>query len=198
MELENLEKEYKKYKWFYTSSGKLVIGGKSAEQNDSLLTSIKKSNKEFIVMHTAEPGSPFTIILSDIKKVSKSDLAECAIFTGCFSRAWKAGRKKTSVSVFKASQIHKEKGMNVGTWGVLGKTDKMSVVLELVLTKQKGLLRAVPEKSVKSKKEILLKIVPGSIDKKDMLPKLQVDLSESYGQDEVLSALPAGGLRIIK
>ena len=78
--------KYKKYRWFFTSAGKLVIGGKSAEQNDELLLGIKNFEEELIVMHTAEPGSPFSVIMSEIKKISKKDLEECAIFTGCFSR----------------------------------------------------------------------------------------------------------------
>ena len=78
----DLEKEFRKYKWFFTSSGKLVVGGKNAEQNDSLLRNVEKSEKEYYVMHTSHPGSPFCIIVADIKKVTKSDLRECAIFTG--------------------------------------------------------------------------------------------------------------------
>jgi len=196
--IEELEKNYRKYKWFYTASGKLVVGGKSADQNDTLLSIVKRSKNEHIIMHTAEPGSPFTVILADVKKVTRSDLEECAVFTGCFSRTWKAGKKKTIISIFQSSQIYKNRSMSTGTWGVSEKADKISVSLELVLTKQKGSLRAVPEKSVKNKKDILLKIVPGNIDKSEMLPKLQVELSDSYNQDELLSALPAGGLRIVK
>ena len=73
-------KDYEKYKWFYTSSGKLVIGGKSAEQNESLVKDIMRIKKNYIVMHTKEPGSPFAIILDDIKNVSENDLDETAIF----------------------------------------------------------------------------------------------------------------------
>ena len=66
--------EYKKYRWFYTSSGNLVVGGKNAEQNDGLLTAMKKMSKDYWVMHTSSPGSPFSIIICDPKKVSKADI----------------------------------------------------------------------------------------------------------------------------
>ena len=31
------EIDYKKFRWFFTSSGLLVVGGKSAEQNEAVV-----------------------------------------------------------------------------------------------------------------------------------------------------------------
>lgn len=190
--------DYKKYKWFFTLSGKLVVGGKSAIQNDELLKRIKETNKNFIVMHTSSPGSPFSIILADTKKVTNQDKEEAAIFTACFSQSWKSESKKASVDVFSSSQLYKSKGMKTGTWGVAGSVHEISVPLRLVLTKQDSELRAVPEKSVKNYKDVILKIHPGKIDKKDILPKIALELGDNISQSELLSALPAGGLAISK
>ena len=49
--IDNVIDNYQKYKWFFTSSGKLVVGGKSSEQNDELLRKLNASNKDFIVMN---------------------------------------------------------------------------------------------------------------------------------------------------
>ncbi len=190
--------DYKRFKWFYTLSGKLVVGGKSANQNDELLRRIKKSKSDFIVMHTSSPGSPFTIILSDIEKLSESDMEECAIFTGSFSRAWKQGKKKALVDIFHTSQLYKSDSMSVGTWGVKGKISHKNVELILALTKQKGVLRAIPLSSIKNKSSIIIKIIPGKIDKSHFLPKLQIEKEEHLNQDELLSALPAGGVQILR
>lgn len=189
--------DYKKYKWFFTSSGKLVIGGKSAEQNDSLISEMKKAKKEYIVMHTHSPGSPFSVIVSPIKSIKPSDIEECAIFTGCFSRAWRSGKKSSDIDIFRLSQLSKEKSMKSGTWGVVGKVTQRKVDLKLVLTRQNGVLRAVPEKSAR-KKDILLKLSPGTLDKKDLIPKLQLEFGDSFSQEEILSALPAGGFSFSK
>ncbi|MBU0760687.1 MAG: NFACT RNA binding domain-containing protein [Nanoarchaeota archaeon] len=190
--------DYPKHRWFFTSSKKLVVGGKSSDQNDELLKKLKRGKKDYVAMHTSSPGSPFAVIISDKKDISKQDIEETAIFTGCFSRAWKQGKKKTSVDIFSTSQIYKTKKMKVGTWGVKGKIKRQSVPLELVLTKQENKLRAVPEFVVKNKKDILLKIRPGKIDKQEMLPKFQILLNESFSQEELLSALPSGGVTIVK
>lgn len=190
--------DYKKYKWFYTSSGKLVVGGKSSTQNDELLLSLKRTKKDYLVMHTSSPGSPFSIILAEIAEVTEKDIQETAIFTGCFSRKWKELSKQAQVDIFSLSSLHKTKSMKSGTWGVKGKVDKKIVNLELVLTIQEDKLRAVPELSVKNKKNILLKIRPGKMDKTEMLPKFQVVLKDHFSQEDLLSALPAGGVKIVK
>ncbi len=190
-------KDYQRYRWFFTSTNKLVVGGKNALQNEELIRRLKTTKKDFLGMHTADPGSPFAFILVEKKLIKNTDIEECSIFTASFSRAWKEKKKKVEVHIFNLSQLYKTKGMKMGTWGVKLPIKKTSVNLELVLTKQKSKLRAVPESVVKKKKEILLKITPGKIDKQLMLPKIQISLDEEFSQEELLSALPSGGIKII-
>jgi predicted ribosome quality control (RQC) complex YloA/Tae2 family protein len=189
--------DYEKFRWFFTSTGKLVIGGKSSEQNDDLLKKLKKEGNEYVVMHTSSPGSPFAVIMSDPKHNTKTDLEETAIFTGSFSRAWREGKVRTTIDIFTLSQLHKSPQMKVGTWGVKGKKEKTMVSLELVLTKQKKKLRSVPEKTAK-KKDIILKLRPGKVDKYHMLAKFQMEIKEHLNQEELLSALPPGGISIVR
>ncbi|PIN93690.1 hypothetical protein COU54_02145 [Candidatus Pacearchaeota archaeon CG10_big_fil_rev_8_21_14_0_10_31_24] len=192
--MDSLETNYKKYKWFYTSSDKLVIGGKNAIQNDELLKIVSKSNKEYTLMHTSEPGSPFTLIFSN-SKPSKEDIEETAIFTACFSQAWKTGKKLAQIDVFSSKTIFKSKSMKTGTWGVKLPVKKIKVPLKLVLTSQKGIIRAVPEKSTSKP---LLILTPGKIKKEDLLSKIEIDLDKNISQEELLSALPSGGIKTTK
>jgi len=198
---------YQSYRWFITKSKKLVIGGKSAAQNDQLLTQLKTQTlppksqitpppqEDYIVMHTHLPSSPFSIILAPINKVNKSDLEETAIFTACFSQQWKFKKKKTQVDIFKLSSLTKPLRLKTGTWQVKEKLSSKTVELKLVLTKQNNILRAVPEQTTKT---FLLKIKPGDIDKTDILSKIQVLLPQSKNQEEILQALPSGGISITK
>ncbi len=190
-------KDYKKYRWFYTSSKKLVIGGKSAEQNDALLQKLKKEKQDFFVLHTSSPGSPFSVILDEKSKVSERDLEETAVFTGCFSRAWREGNKKIDIDIFSLSDVFKSSSMSTGTWGLKTKPKKKTIKPELVLTFQKDILRAVPEISA-TKSKILVKILPGKTEKIHLLAKLHTILPKSLTQEEILSALPSGGIKIKK
>jgi len=169
-----------KYRWFYTSKGKLVIAGKNSAQNEEIMKKIKKTD---VILHTATPGSPFCII----KNPTPKELEETAIFCACFSQQWKKRKKKAEVHIFKGSQVFKEKRMKKGTFGVLSKVSKKKVLLQLWLKKQKGKLRAVPFPTK-------VKIIPGKITKqkaaKNIAEKFKVKI------EEALQAIPAGGFKI--
>lgn len=185
--------DYKKYKWFYTKTGKLVYGGKSAKQNEEVVRNLFKKKENFVVIHTKIPGSPFAVIDASIKKVTSNDLEEAAIWTACFSRAWRNGLHKTPVDIFTKHQLAKKKKMKIGTFGVKGTIDRKIVKLKLALILQKGLLRAVPESTLKKNTKILGKIVPGSIPKEKFAAQLADKLGK--GLTEVLNALPTGGFK---
>lgn len=185
---------YHKYRWFYTSNQTLVVGGKSAEQNDALLHAVLSLKKRYYVLHTSHPGSPFSVILKTPERVEAREIEEAAIFTGCFSRAWKERKKKTLVSLFMTSDLLKKDGLAVGTWNVKKSLRELNVLLELVLTFQKKHIRAVPPQSTTKP---LLKIIPGSADKTIMAAQIAVELNEKIGIDSLLGALPAGGIRSI-
>ncbi|PIN94339.1 hypothetical protein COU53_03975 [Candidatus Pacearchaeota archaeon CG10_big_fil_rev_8_21_14_0_10_30_48] len=191
---------YKKYRWFVTSSDKLVVGGKSAEQNEELVKMCMKGEhldlesrasleewtnkkKKYIVMHTNAPGSPFSIILDE--NPNQKDLDETAIFTASFSRAWRELKKEVNIDVFLLEQMYKEKGMKVGTFGVLGKRDVKKVPLKLYFKKQSNILRAVPFEIKNSPI-----IIPGKIPKE----KFAMQISEKFkvSLKEAINSLPTG------
>ncbi|MGB9707838.1 MAG: NFACT RNA binding domain-containing protein [Candidatus Pacearchaeota archaeon] len=101
----------------YASSGKLMLAGKNAEQNEELVKQIMKdmNAKEEIVLHTKAAGSPFVNIKG---KANKKDIKEAAIFCAKFSRDWKKNKGNVEVHYFLGKDIYKEKGMKTGTFGV--------------------------------------------------------------------------------
>jgi len=103
-----------KFREFITSSGTLVLGGKSAENNEELIGQVDSNE---VVLHTKNPGSPFVNI-----KVNASieDIKEAAVFCAKYSQDWKKSNKKHDVVVhiFKGKDINKEKSMKLGTFGV--------------------------------------------------------------------------------
>lgn len=181
-----------KYRWFYTSGRSLVVGGKNAEQNDALLRDVLALKKELYVFHTSAPGSPFAVILKQKENVTSQECDEAAIFTGCFSRAWKEHKKHAIIDQFTTTQLTKERGMKTGMWRVRGKITHLRVELQLVLAVQHKTLRAVPPPSTSRP---LLKIVPGTVDKSAIAAQIGVELGDAFTHDEIVSALPAGGVR---
>ncbi len=184
--------DYKKYKWFYTKSGKLVVGGKSAEGNDMLLRELQATKKDHIIMHTKTPGSPFCSVVSDIADVSEKDIQECAVFTGCFSRAWKEGHETAVIDTFRLSQLSKNKLMKTGTWQVNGKIIQKNAALELAIVIQEKIVRAVPIVS-SDKDKIIAYVKPGKVDKVETVAKTKIAGLKKLNKEQLIAALPAGG-----
>jgi predicted ribosome quality control (RQC) complex YloA/Tae2 family protein len=102
-----------KFREFETSSGKKVLAGKSAQNNEDL---IKQIDNEEIVLHTAKPGSPFVNIKD--KKPTKQDIKEAAIFCSLKSQDWRDNKKDVVVHYFHGRDVYKEKKMKLGMFGV--------------------------------------------------------------------------------
>lgn len=104
--------ESKNFRKFQTSSGRLVLAGKTAEQNEAV---IAQADKEEAVLHTKEAGSPFCNIKGEAEK---EDVREASVFCARYSRDWKQNKKNVEVHIFKAEDVYKSKGMKTGTFGV--------------------------------------------------------------------------------
>ena len=59
-------KDYMKFRWFYTSAGRLILMGKNAQSNENLILNYTKPHTTII--HTSEKGSPFAVITDIIKE----------------------------------------------------------------------------------------------------------------------------------
>jgi len=105
-----------KFREYKTSSGKKVLAGKTAKNNEELIGQI---GDEEIVLHTKKPGSPF-VNIKHTGRLSKKDIKEAALFCAAYSQAWKKAKIKKDVIVhyFKGKNVYKKKGMKLGTFGV--------------------------------------------------------------------------------
>lgn len=103
-----------KFREFVTSSGKKVLAGKNAEQNEELVKQF--IGKENQIFHTSKPGSPFCII--EQIKHSKKDEKETAIFCASKSQDWRDNQRDVEVNFFRGEDVYKEKKMKAGMFGV--------------------------------------------------------------------------------
>ena len=95
-----------------TSSGNLVLAGKSAETNEELIKQVDDSE---IVLHTKSPGSPFVNIKG---KSNAQDKKEAAVFCARYSQDWRDNKSDVVVHYFKGKDLYKRKTMKLGTFGV--------------------------------------------------------------------------------
>ena len=103
-----------KYREFITSSGKRILAGKSAEQNEELVEQFE--GKGNVILHTKKAGSPFCVI--ENLKPNKKDIKETAIFCARKSHDWRDNKSDVTIHLFNGKDIYKRKGMKTGTFGV--------------------------------------------------------------------------------
>ncbi len=111
-----------KFNEFKTTSGKLVLAGKNAENNEKLVEQVEDSE---IIFHTAKPGSPFVNIKAN--KTNKLDRKEAAIFCALKSQDWRDDKSNVEVHSFLGKDIYKTRGMKVGCFGIKKIQEKMLI-----------------------------------------------------------------------
>lgn len=96
---------YEKFRWFHSSEGFLVIGGRDATTNEII---IRKYTDEYdIVFHADIPGSPFVVVKTFGKQPGEDTIFEAAQFTASYSKAWKEHIGAVDVYWVKPAQISK-------------------------------------------------------------------------------------------
>jgi len=120
------------FRGYITESGLKVLGGKSSETNDDL---VSQANPNDILLHTDAPGSPFVNVGEN---PSKNDLNDAAIFCAKYSQDWRNSKNDVVVNRFKRKDMNKEVKMKSGTWRVK-KQEKIKVKKSDILKYEKEL-----------------------------------------------------------
>ncbi len=107
-------KWYERYRWFYTSDGFLVIGGRDADQNEELVK--KYMDKKDVFFHAQAFGAPITIVKTEGKEITGEAISEVAQFAVSYSSVWKAGQASGDCFWVRPGQVSKtpESGEYVG------------------------------------------------------------------------------------
>ncbi|MFH1520173.1 MAG: NFACT RNA binding domain-containing protein [Candidatus Micrarchaeota archaeon] len=95
---------FEKFHHSLTSDGKLIIGGRSAQQNDMLYAKYIEENDLFF--HADIQGGS-AVILKDGINASEDEMKEAAQFAACFSNAWKNANAAVDVYCVRKNQLAK-------------------------------------------------------------------------------------------
>ncbi len=187
---------YEKFRWFFSSEGFLVIGGRDAATNEIVIK--KHTEPKDIVFHTDMAGSPFFVVKSQGKKVGRSTLEEAADATASYSRAWKLGLAATQVFYVSPEQVTKKamsgEYLGRGAFMVYGKTTYMPNKMRLAIGMADNRVMAGPVESVRKHCSKYVKIIQGNEKPSDAAKKIQATIGG--GLDEIIRLLPSGGVKI--
>ena len=134
-----------KFRVFELSSGKIISGGKDADNNDEL---VWQASPKDTLLHTFAPGSPFVNVGEN---PTKQEINEAAVFCAKFSRDWRDNKKDVTVNKFQRSDMSKEKKAKAGSWSVK-KQETIKVKKSEILKLEKQ-LNGIEKKAYEKKNE---------------------------------------------
>ncbi|NPA38761.1 MAG: fibronectin-binding domain-containing protein [Candidatus Nanohaloarchaeota archaeon] len=180
---------YEKFRWFKTTNGFLCVAAKDATTNEILIK--KHMEKDDLVFHTLEPGSPFALLKNARDKAQEQDILECAQFLICYSKLWKAEVAMGEVFYVYPEQVSKEapsgEYMGKGMFMIRGKRNILKMPLELAVAYHEGKIEVAPfVKHATNKARVA--IVPGSTRGKELIKQIKEKLKNKV-KKEVLEDL---------
>jgi predicted ribosome quality control (RQC) complex YloA/Tae2 family protein len=212
---------YERFRWFHTSDGYLVIGGRNADQNEEIVK--KYLNKHDRFFHTQAHGGPVTILKATgpsepAKEVDfpDSSLREAAQFAVSYSSIWKEGRYADDAYMVTPDQVSKtpESGEYVEKGGFVIRGDRTyfrDVEAEVAVGVQcEPVTRVVggPPSAVEKVAETMIRVEPGKFAQNDMATMLYRRLKERFvdqsfvrkvaSADRLQEFLPPGGSEIVE
>ncbi|WP_318786451.1 ribosome rescue protein RqcH [Methanimicrococcus hacksteinii] len=169
---------YDRFKWFISSDGFLVVGGRDSDSNEEIFK--KYMEKRDYVFHTQYPGAPLTVVKSEGKEVPENTLYEAATFAVSHSTLWKSGGASGDCYMIKGDQVSKtpETGEYVpkGSFIIRGERRYFEdVPLELAVGLEfKPETRAIggPISAVTKNGSYVCEIVPGKFNQNDLSKKI--------------------------
>lgn len=202
-------KWYERFRWFISSDGLLVIGGRDAETNEEIYA--KYLEKRDLVFHTDAPGAPLTIIKTEGEEVPESTLLEAAQFAVSYSSIWKAGLAAGDCYMVKAEQVTKtpEHGefLKKGAFVIRGERRYFKdTPVGITIGIDDGVLIGGPISAIKPKVGQNIEIEPGEYNADDLAKRAYRFFSEKIDDraylksiasvDRIVQFLPPGGSRI--
>jgi len=190
---------YQKFRWFYSSEGFLIIGGRDATTNEIVIKKHTDSNDR--VFHTDMIGSPFFVVKTDGKQPSDQTIKEAANATVTFSRVFKLGQKTTPTFMAKPEQLTKtpKSGEYVPKGGFIteGKLEYIESQVDLAVGKlEDGRLMAAPLSAVKKHCKEHMTLAQGDKKTSEVAKKIKAKLGGAL--DDIIRILPAGGIEVAK
>jgi predicted ribosome quality control (RQC) complex YloA/Tae2 family protein len=208
-------KWYEKFRWFTSSEGYLVLGGRDVKTNENLAKRQMSANDIFL--HASIHGAPYTLIKVPDEAPGQQTIDEAAQFAVTFSRAWQDGLSggdafwvnPEQVSFTPPSGEHLPAG-SVMLYGTKNYVRNVSVELSVgvLLEEEYAIPISGPPTAIETHTEYFLRVVPGDEKKgqlvkdiqtrlKAMVPEEQVHLISQIPQEDLMRVLPAGGGKVL-
>ncbi len=193
-------KWFEKLRWFLSSNGFLVVGGRDAATNETIVKRYLESND--IYMHSDIHGAPSVVIKSDGKDIPESTINEAAYLAASFSSAWSKGFGSQDVYWVHPEQVSKtpQSGEFVtkGAFIIRGSRNYVRGIPLLIavgIVDYEGeRIMAGPPKALEKYTDTYVIIKPGYTKKEEISRAIlrKIDKEHILTLDDVIGVLPSG------
>ncbi|MFC6904148.1 ribosome rescue protein RqcH [Halalkalicoccus tibetensis] len=213
------EEWYENFRWFHTSDGYLVIGGRNADENEALVKKYLDRGDRFF--HTQAHGGPVTVLKATgpsepAKEVDfpESSIHEAAQFAVSYSSVWKEGRFADDAYSVDPDQVSKtpESGEYIEKGGFVIRGDRtyhrdteVGVAVGIVCEPTTRVIGGPPS-AIVPRAETAIEVEPGRYAQNDMAKMLYREFRERFADtafvrkvaspDLIQEFLPPGGSRM--
>lgn len=194
-------KWFERHRWFISSDGLLVIGGRDAQGNAEIVE--KHMEPTDLYLHAEIIGAPHVIIKSTGKEIPETTLIEAAEFAAMHSRAWREGLGTLDVYWAKPEQVSKKAPSGTylpkGSYIIQGKKNLLKVPVRaavgVMTIDGENVVVCGPKSAVQKHSKVFVEIYPGSTKKSELAHQIQIKFKIEGIEvpvDEIERALPPG------
>lgn len=207
---------YEKFRWFVSSEGFLVLGGRDVKSNETLAKRHMGPNDVFL--HAALHGAPYTVIKVPDEPPGQQTIEEAAQFAVTFSSAWQDGLSNGDAYWVNPEQVSfsPPSGEYLPSGAVMiygSKNYIRRVPIELavgvIFEEEQAIPISGPPSAVISQTEFYVRVMPGDTKKgqlvkevlnqiKSLVPDEQALLVSRIPQEDMMRVLPAGSGKIAR
>ena len=193
-------KWYEKLRWFISSEGVLVVGGRDANSNESIVKKYLEPND--IYLHADIHGATSTAIKLNGKQINDNLLKESGEFAASFSSAWSKGFTSQDVFWVHPDQVSKtpEAGefLAKGSFVIRGHRNyirgaRVKLAIGIVDYEGKRIM-AGPIDAVETHCENYVVLKPGFTKKEAIAKKIinKINEDDLLTLDDIIRVLPSG------
>jgi predicted ribosome quality control (RQC) complex YloA/Tae2 family protein len=190
---------YEKFRWFHSSDGLLVLGGRDATTNEILIK--KHMEPSDIVFHAEIVGAPFVVIKSEGKPIPEQTISEAAQVAASYSRAWGEMLSVMNVYWVNPEQVSKTppsgQFLTKGSFMIYGSKNfirGVSLRVAIGVKIEDEIIRVIggPLESIKAQTSAFIELVPGDQKSGQLAKKIRHRLSMMVSEEmkRSVTALP--------
>jgi predicted ribosome quality control (RQC) complex YloA/Tae2 family protein len=190
---------FEKFRWFRSSDGFLVIGGRDATTNEIVIK--KHMEPHDIVFHAEIVGAPFVLIKTEGKTAPEQTINQAAQLAASYSRAWREMLGAVNVYWVNPGQVSKTppsgQFLKKGSFMIRGSKNfvrgvPLRVAVGVKIGEEETLVVGGPVDAIAFQTDVYVEVVPGEQKSSQLAKKVRHQLSKKVSEDlkRSITAIP--------